>query len=549
VIAQNLGDILKKLIYIGVSVFYSTCVMAHGLVEKPASRAQFCGVESKPHEIYGNLTHEQCRPIFTKPDGTMDNSIYNFMAILTHTTGRQGRTSDNLPKNVCGFDSENWGRGKTPWDSANDWPVNKISSGTNQFVWNISWGNHFGDTDEFAYWITKPEFIFSKDRELSWSDFEDKPFCLLKYDDKNSNANPNIVADKLNNKFATTCQVPVRQKRAVIYAEWGRNFYTFERFHSCIDVVFDGGTTPSTVDAVISSLPNTITGATELILDGSQSLGQNLTYQWSVTANDPSLYTLFDMDKAKARLVIKDTEAEQRVAINLTVKQGETSDNTSVSFMHLPKPKDVWKNIGSLLENNTLVAGDKVSLRVIDDKGSDHYLPESPVLLDAESALPANWGYTLAQAINNKNSFSVKIGVLNSASGAIEPIRSATENKIYAPSQSVVSNAYVMVERKQDPTSTCLVQKKAGGSAWWMGYDVYSDKGPITLDFTATGIDLTNVIVDAGVFGDVKVVERYRLVINQKPTWVTKTNPGYIGFRASNYEPLNTALVAACHAG
>jgi chitin-binding protein len=112
-----------------------------------------------------------------------------------------------------------------------------------------------------------------------------------------------------------------------------------------------------------------------------------------------------------------------------------------------------------------------------------------------------------------------------------------------------VSNAYVMVERKQDPTSTCLVQKKAGGSAWWMGYDVYSDKGPITLDFTATGIDLTNVIVDAGVFGDVKVVERYRLVINQKPTWVTKSNPGYIGFRASNYEPLNTALVAACHAG
>ena len=34
--------------------------------------------------------------------------------------------------------------------------------------------------------------------------------------------------------------VPERQGRHVIYAEWGRNHFTFERFHGCVDVVIGG---------------------------------------------------------------------------------------------------------------------------------------------------------------------------------------------------------------------------------------------------------------------------------------------------------------------
>src|SRR5688572_10323868 len=107
------------------SLFSSATLLAHGVIESPASREQFCGVESKPDEIFKNkMTHEECRPIVTKDDGTMDNSVYNFMAVLTHTIGRSNKPIDQLPTYVCGFASEMWGGVKTPWDRANDWPTN-----------------------------------------------------------------------------------------------------------------------------------------------------------------------------------------------------------------------------------------------------------------------------------------------------------------------------------------------------------------------------------------------------------------------------------------
>lgn len=544
---------MRSIFFRGVSAAIMTMIAAsafgHGVVEKPASREQFCGVETKPHEIYGKLAHEECRPMLTKSDGSLDNSIYNFMAVLTHTTGRQGRTQANLPKNVCGFDAETWGGGKTPWDRAMDWPVSTISAGKNTFVWNIVWGNHFGDTEEFAYWITKPEFVFSKDRELTWNDFEDKPFCLLKYNDTNPSSSPDIVADKAASKFFTSCNVPARKNRAVIYGEWGRNYWTFERFHSCMDVVFSGSTPAPSVNAVISALPDTVTGARDVVLDASQSQGDNLSYHWSFTAGTPSLYTLYDADKVKARLAVGNPAAEQRVTVNLSVQQGAFSSNTSKTFVHYPAVKDVWRLIGMPSENATLAAGDKISLRIIDADGRDVWLPAVAIVLDSESGKATNWIYTLAQAINGKNNYTVRIGVLNATTSAVDPIRSATANGIYALSQSGINNAYVMVEKKQDSGSVCRVQRKSGSSAWWMGYDIYASKAPITLDFTATGIDLTKVTVSAGVFSGVKVLDSHRLLINQKPTWVSSTSPGYIGFNASNYAPLTTSIVAACKAG
>ncbi len=537
------------LIY-AILFLFSLSAWGHGLIEKPASREQFCGVESKPHEVFGKLAHEKCRPIMSKADGTLDNSIYNFMAVLTHTTGRQGRTAATLTKNVCGFDAEPWGGGKTPWDAAIDWPTNTLSPGPNQFVWNISWGNHFGDTEEFAYWITKPDFQFTIGKELTWSDFEDKPFCLLKYDDSKPSDNPSIVADKANNKFVTTCAVPARTGRAVIYGEWGRNRYTFERFHSCIDVVFSGGSTPTptpTIKAVIAPLPSEVRGASQLTLDASKSVGTNLVYQWTVSSDDPSFYTLTDADKPIAKLAIKNILAEQRVAVNVTVKQGNFSDNTSTTFLHSPATNDKFRQLGSALSNDTLKAGDKIYLRIIDKDGKDVYLPSTPIVLDAETAKPLNWAFTLAQAVNGKNIYAVSIGLLNATTQVITPTRSA-DNKVYVPSDSVINNAYVMVEKATQPAASCKVTRKPGASAWWMGYDVQADKAPILLDFTDTGIDLTKVRID-GVFGDIKVLSPQKMVINQKPAWVSKTNPGYLGFQASNYPPLATEKVAACEEG
>jgi chitin-binding protein len=165
---------------------------------------------------------------------------YNFMTVVTHSQGRAKTTP--LPAHVCSFDSETWKGVQTPWDVPLEWPTSPMSAGTQSITWNAFWGGHFDDTRDFSYWITKPGFVFSPSRELTWADFEDAPFCVELYDDKNPTANPNIVADKTNIKFTTKCQVPARAGHHVIYGEWGRTESTYQRFHGCIDVAF--GATP-----------------------------------------------------------------------------------------------------------------------------------------------------------------------------------------------------------------------------------------------------------------------------------------------------------------
>lgn len=549
----------KKSLFLNVSGFIllccSTASLAHGVIESPASREQFCGVECKPHEIFQpQLTHEKCRSILTNEDGSMNNTIYNFMGVLTHTTGRQGRTAANLPKNVCGFDSETWGGGKTPWDKANDWPTTKIAAGTNKFTWNISWGNHFGDTEEFVFYITKPDFVFDKNKELSWDDLESTPFCLLKYDDKTPNGNPDIVADKANNRFHVTCNVPERANRSVIYAEWGRNRWTFERFHSCMDVVF--GTddnpppTPPQITAKIGNIPSAVVGYSEIILDGSGSQGDNLSYLWSFTAKDTEHYSIIDANKAQARLILSEPDAEQNVTITLKVSEGGFSNTATKELRHSPSQASTWNLIGDTNINEQFAAGDKVWLRLIDQDGYDHYIPDNGVVLDANTAKPANWAYALAASVNGLNSYSVMVGVLDTASSTVEPIRSATANKIYVTMNGNIKNAYVKFEKKDQPApQSCRVQRRGGSNPWWMGYDIFSDKTPIVLDFEDTGINLSKVTVDSGVFFEVQKLSNTKLLINRKPEWVSNTNPGYIGFKANNYAPLATNIIASCQAG
>lgn len=107
--------------------------------------------------------------------------------------------------------------GSTPWDTAMDWPTTPLTSGTQEFVWNIAWGPHFGDTEEFVYYITKLDFVFDPTRPLSWDDFETEPFCLEQYDVSRPNNNPNIVPRVDLVKFYTYCNVPARSGRHVIY--------------------------------------------------------------------------------------------------------------------------------------------------------------------------------------------------------------------------------------------------------------------------------------------------------------------------------------------
>jgi chitin-binding protein len=208
---------------------------AHGLVESPPSRNWICGAVTKPDEIgNGKAKYPVCAEAF-EPNPI---AAYNFMAVVTHTLGRSEVTP--LPNNVCGFDGETWKGASTPWDVPMEWPTTPMSAGPQSFTWNISWGPHFDDTKDFKYWITKPGFVFSPTKALTWDDFEVEAFCDLGYDDKKPTANPNVTADKAQQIFKNQCDVPERKGHHVIYSEWGRIAPTFERFHGCVDVAFGG---------------------------------------------------------------------------------------------------------------------------------------------------------------------------------------------------------------------------------------------------------------------------------------------------------------------
>jgi predicted carbohydrate-binding protein with CBM5 and CBM33 domain len=213
---------------------------AHGLMTDPPARNAYCGYITKPDQVAnGTAQYPVCGDAFNAP-GMNPQAGYSFMSVLTHTTGYAGVGART---NVCSFNSETWSGAATPWDQPINWPTTAISSGPLTITWNISWGPHFDDTQEFRYWITKPDFVWTTSRPLSFSDFESTAFCVLPYSDANPTGNPNVTADKAAQLFRTRCTVPARSGRHVIYGEWGRNQFTFERFHGCIDVTFGGGTT------------------------------------------------------------------------------------------------------------------------------------------------------------------------------------------------------------------------------------------------------------------------------------------------------------------
>lgn len=224
-----------------VLLAFSAVTFGHGFVDSPGARNYFCGKVTKPDEVAnGTARYPVCGDAFANDF----NGGYSYMSVLNHHQGR--KVLGPVSKNVCGFDSETWNGGKTPWDNAINWPVNNINAGTLTFSWDISNGPHFDDSSDFRYWITKPGFVYQVGKELTWADFEDQPFCDLPYNDDNPGAYPNVRADKATAHVHTTCTVPARTGRHVIYAEWGREPPTYERFHGCIDVQIGGGNVSST---------------------------------------------------------------------------------------------------------------------------------------------------------------------------------------------------------------------------------------------------------------------------------------------------------------
>ena len=218
-----------------LTLAFSQMAIGHGVMVDPPSRNAKCGINEKPD----NATSADCVAAFeTDRDGG-----YRFMSVLTHDLGRAAVTP--LPDNVCGFDSETWQGGETPWDTPTNWSTTDVQAGPIDITWDVSWGPHFSDTEEFRYWITKPDFTVNPNRALTWDDFESDAFCVLEYDDTRQDLSPNIVAMESDALFTTSCNLPARSGHHVVYGEWGRNQWTYERFHGCIDMNFQSGGQPA----------------------------------------------------------------------------------------------------------------------------------------------------------------------------------------------------------------------------------------------------------------------------------------------------------------
>lgn len=436
----------------------TTGVLAHGLIQSPPSRNWFCGAVTKPDEVANGVAQF---PVCGNAFAFNQIAGYNFMSVLTHT---QGRSVVGPRPNVCGFNSETWSGGATVWDQPIDWPTTNMSSGMQTFTWNISWGPHFSDTQEFRYWITKPTFQFQVGRPLSFDDFEDQPFCVLSYSDANPSGNPDVIPDKANALFQTRCNVPQRSGRQVIYAEWGRNQFTFERFHGCVDVVFQNG---PVIDARIARTPSApeFTGSGTITLDATGSLGSGLMYRWDVSGPNPQLYTLSNTNQGTTTLTLANTAASETVTISLVVTSSTGSDTASVTLVHRPSVASPWFDLGPLTNAaRALAAGNRLSIRTVSSTGQDVFLPSAPLVVTATNAAATAWPFDLATAVNAANG-NIKIGVLG-AQNQITPVRDATSNRIFALISANLTGAFLQVAQA---AATCRVDYQIVTS-WQNGF-------------------------------------------------------------------------------
>jgi len=442
--------------------FFANGVFAHGLVQDPPARNWFCGAITKPdHVSNGVAQYPVCGNAFTAPGVRMEDG-YSFMSVLTHTTGRAGigpRT------NVCGFNSETWNGAATVWDQPIDWPTTPMTAGARNFVWNISWGPHFSDSSDFRYWITKPGFVWQTGRALSFSDFEDLPFCDLAYNDATPNANPNLIPDKANALFTTRCTVPARSGRHVIYAEWGRTPPTLERFHGCIDAQFSGTPTP-TVNAAIALNPNvtTFTGQGAITLNGTGSTGSNLLYNWTVSAPNASFYTITNAMSATATLNLVPPAAAQDVTVTLSVTSGNASDTETRTFLHQPVANTTWQDLGALTTVPlTLVVGDRVNVRTVSSTGTDAFWPTTPITITSANTASTAWPVTLGNAVNALNG-NVRIGVLNASNNTITPAANGTSNRVFSMTTANIQSAFLQVVPGNVPAAPTNLAATAGNA-------------------------------------------------------------------------------------
>jgi predicted carbohydrate-binding protein with CBM5 and CBM33 domain len=475
----------------------------HGYVQDPPARNWYCGFITKPDHVQNGVAQfPVCGDAFFAPAVPDPNAGYNFMSVLTHSRGHAGPAfpaptfppNTTSPPQVCSFSSQTWNNNNpalntpTPWDQSINWPTSTISAGTRNFTWNISNGPHFGDSEDFTFWLTRPGFVYTVGQPLNWSDLEAAPFCdeNLVYNGftQNPTGNPDIIFDTGAATITTRCTVPSRPagSRHIIYAEWGRLGAnstppggTDERFHGCIDVVFQGGST-TTVDANITANqpPTAVTGAANVPLNGSGSTcstGCTLSYQWTVSSQNASLYSISNPTAAQTTLTMLDPDAVGTVTVTLIVSGGGATNSESRAITHSPAGGSQWRDLGALtIDPRTLTVGDRVNVRTVNQNGGDAFWPTSPLIITASTTAPTAWPLALGQAVNAQNG-TVRVGVLNN-SDQVVPQANATSNRVFAALTSNIISAFLQVAGSNVPNPPTNLMATAGSnqvSLTWTG--------------------------------------------------------------------------------
>jgi chitin-binding protein len=501
----------------------SAAAFGHGLIQDPPSRNWICGFITKPDHVQNGVAQfPVCGDAFFAP-GTNQTDGYSFMSVLTHTTGRLGV---GPRENVCSFNSESFPGRVVPWDVPINWPAQAMTAGPRNFVWSISWGPHFSDTSDFRYWITRSDFVWQLGRPLSFSDFEEMPFCDLAYNDANPSGNPNVTRDVANALFTTRCTVPVRTGRHVIYGEWGRTPPTFERFHSCVDVSFSGNQ-PPVITANLAFHPNvtTFTGTGAIQLNGSGSTGSNLQYNWSFTAPNPALYSITNPMSQMATLNVNNTPAAaQDVTVTLLITSGNSSDTESRSFLHQPVANTTWQDLGALTADpRTLVVGDRVSVRTVSATGQDAFWPTTPITITSANTGATQWPVTLGNAVNAMNG-AVRVGVLNTSNNTVTPAANATSNRVFSMTSADIQSAFLQIQTGAVPNAPTGLTATAGNAQCALTWAAVSG---------ATGYNLKRSTTSGGPYANVAA----------NVTTTSSTNTGLTN--GTNYFYVVTALNAS----
>ena len=94
-------------------------------------------------------------------------------------------------------------------------------------------------------------------------------------------------------------------------------------------------------------------------------------------------------------------------------------------------------------------------------------------------------------------------------------------------------------------SDACFLNVRSdSNNPWHGGIDVGFDVSSVVLDFSNTGLDLSQVTPQAGVFASMSIVGN--TIILTKPSWLSTSNPGYLGIGGNNVASLGTFTTPEC---